>query len=54
MAWTQIYGVSIGEGEPTRKHDNDNEVLTSVTPAECLQWIRRVKKEMRKELAENF
>jgi len=54
MAWTEIYGVCIGGGVPPT-HDNDNDRLSEhQTPAECLQWVRRTKDEMRKELAADF
>lgn len=46
----------IAGGRPTRTPDNDNMRLMEpwMTPAELLQWIRRTRDEMRRELAADF
>lgn len=46
----------VGGAAPLPTHDNDNWKLKEdwMTPAELLQWVRRTREEMRRELAADF
>ncbi len=48
--------IKAGDGWRPPQHDNDNWRLMRewVTPAEFMQWLRRTREEMRRELAADF
>ena len=58
MATLDCFGTRLcaGEGWAPKPHNNDNLRLMEdwMTPAEFMQWVRRNREEMRRELAADF